>query len=118
MGGGVCSYLWVCGHGQLWGVQFMYGRWVVVHAVICGCVACVDLGHAVMNFWSVDSSYVWAHFSWQSLQQRTTIRMRSMRRIPPSPEATMINISNVVSTGTTEDQRNHRNMNSHDYGVM
>ena len=51
------------------------------------------------------SSYVWADFSWQSLQQRTTIRMRSMRRTPPSPEATMINISNVVSTGTTEQKR-------------
>ena len=36
-----------CMYGQLRGMQFMYGRWVVRYAVICGCVACVGLGYVV-----------------------------------------------------------------------
>ena len=38
----MCVHVWVC--GQLWGVQFMHGRWVVGCAVTCGCVACVGGG--------------------------------------------------------------------------
>ena len=47
VGGGVWSYLWVCGMCGWWCVQLIVGVWhvwVVVCAVNCGCVACVGGG--------------------------------------------------------------------------